>query len=106
MKKILFLGACLVALASKPVMAQTAGPDVVVVRVTDGLVASQMVIVRGPGKNEQIDLPVGTHTKGLVSSGEVIQQAIAKLYQEGYSLKSTFGGHQGSASTLVFVKEK
>jgi hypothetical protein len=94
MKKILFLGACLVALASKPVMAQTAGPDVVVVRVTDGLVASQ------------IDLPVGTHTKGLVSSGEVIQQAIAKLYQEGYSLKSTFGGHQGSASTLVFVKEK
>jgi hypothetical protein len=82
-------------------MAQT-GPDVVAVRVTDGLVASQMVIVREPGKNQQIDLSVGTNTKGLVSSGEAIQQAIAKLYQEG----STFGGHQGSASTLVFVKEK
>jgi hypothetical protein len=105
MKKLLLLGACLVALASSPVMAQT-GPNVVVVRVTDGLVASQMVIVRGPGKNKQIDLPLGTNTKGLVSFGEAIQQAIAKLYQEGYSLKSTFGGHQGSASTLVFVKEK
>jgi hypothetical protein len=106
MKKLLFLGACLVALASQPVMAQTSGPDIVVVRVIDGIAASQMVIVRGLGKNERIDLADGSNNKGLVSSGEAIQQAIAKLYQEGYSLRSTFGGHQGSASTLIFVKEK
>jgi hypothetical protein len=52
----------------------------------DGTNASQLIIVRGPGKNEQIDLLTSTNTKGLISSGEAIQQAIAKLYQEGYSL--------------------
>jgi hypothetical protein len=105
MKKLLFLGACFVALASQPVLAQ-ASPDVVVVRVADGTYGSQLVIVRGPGKNEQIDLINSTNTKGLISSGEAIQQALAKLYQEGYSLKSSFSGHQGQVSTLVFVKGK
>lgn len=105
MKKLFFLGACLVALASQPTMAQTGGADVVV-RLADGTNASQLIIVRGPGKNEQIDLLTSTNTKGLISSGEAIQQAIAKLYQEGYSLKSSISGYQGSVSTLVFVKEK
>ena len=106
MKKLLFLGACLVALASQPVMAQTSGADVIVVRLIDGGIASQLIIVRGPGKNERIDLVSSTNTKGLISSGEVIQQAIEKLYQEGYSLKSTFSGYGGYGSTLIFVKEK
>jgi hypothetical protein len=106
MKKLFFLGACLMALASQPAMAQTGGADVVVVRLADGTSASQLIIVRGPGKNEQIDLLTSTNTKGLISSGEAIQQAIAKLYQEGYSLKSSISGYQGSVSTLVFVKEK
>jgi hypothetical protein len=106
MKKIFFIGACFVTLSSAPVMAQTSGSDVVVVRLADGTNASQLIIVRGPGKNEQIDLLTSTNTKGLISSGEAIQQAIAKLYQEGYSLKSTFGGYQGYVSTLIFVKEK
>jgi hypothetical protein len=88
------------------VMAQTGGADVVVVRVADGTIGSKMVIVRGPGKNEQVDLFDGTNTKGLVTSGEAIQQVIVKLYQEGYVLKSTFSGHQALVSTLVFIKEK
>jgi hypothetical protein len=124
MKKLFFLGACLVALASQPVkaqlqstapdmvimkgrgMTQPSGADVVVVRVGDGTNASQLIIVRGPGKNEVVDLITSTNTKALISSGEAIQQAIAGLYREGYSLKSTFSGYQGSVSTLIFVKEK
>jgi hypothetical protein len=105
MKKLIFLGACLVALALQPVIAQTK-PDVVIVRLADGTNASQLIIVRGPGKNEVIDLLTSINTKGLISSGEAIQQAIAELYREGYSLKSTFSGYQGSVSTLLFVKEK
>ncbi|MFD1874263.1 hypothetical protein [Hymenobacter bucti] len=106
MKKLLFLGACLVALASQPVMAQTGGADVVVVRIADGSNASQLVIVRGPGRNERIDLSSSINNKSLTSTGEAIQQATAKLYQEGYILKSTFSGQGGFVSTLVFVKEK
>jgi hypothetical protein len=108
MKKLFFMGACLVALSSSSVRAQAAEaePQVVVVRVADGTNGSQVIIVRGPGRSEQLDMITSTNTKGLISSGLTIQQAIAKLYQEGYSLKSTFSGYQGSVSTLVFVKEK
>ncbi len=107
MKKVLFLGACLVALASSPVIAQTAGPQVVVVRVNDGGgLGSHLVIVRGEGKSEVVDFPLGLSVKSLTTSGEAMQQVFAKLYQEGYALKSTFGGGQGYTSTLVFVKEK
>ena len=106
MKKLLFLGACLLALSSSPVRAQTGGSDVVVVRLVDGLPSSQLVIVRGPGQNEQLELPAGIGTKNLISSGEVLQQAVAKLYQEGYTLKSTFSSKGGSAATLIFTKEK
>jgi hypothetical protein len=107
MKKLLFLGACLVALASQPVKAQAAGPQVVVVRVNDGGgLGSHLVIIRGEGKREELDFATGISTKALGASGEVMQQVFTKLYQEGYTLKSTFGGGQGFTSTLVFVKEK
>lgn len=51
-------------------------------------------------------MPLGLSVKSLTTSGEAMQQVFAKLYKEGYSLKSTFGGGQGFTSTLVFVKEK
>lgn len=35
-----------------------------------------------------------------------MQRVFAKLYQQGYTLKSTFGAGQGFTSTLVFVKGK
>jgi hypothetical protein len=56
MKKLLFLGACLVALASQPVMAQTGGADVVVVQVSFGLGAGQILISHGGGKTEVVEI--------------------------------------------------
>jgi hypothetical protein len=105
MKKLLFLGACLVALASQPVMAQTGGVDVVVVRVFDNGSSVNLVINRGPGKSEKVFFGSGGNDKHLADTAEAYQQLIAKLHQEGYGLKSTFPAVNGLA-TLVFVKEK
>jgi hypothetical protein len=119
MKKLLFLGACLVALASSPVMAQThkaevvmshtelaqtGGAEVVVVRVYDG--TGKFVIGRPGGKVEELSFNPNYTSKGLAESTGQLQKAVASLYQQGYTLKSTFGGAQGSIATLIFVKEK
>ena len=106
MKKLLFLGACLVALASQPVKAQTSKPSVIVVRVNDVNAGGKMVIVREGGKTEELEFAGGYSLKQLSSSGLLMQQVFSKLYEEGYSLKSTFGGSSGFGSTLLFVKEK
>jgi hypothetical protein len=102
MKKLLFLGACLVALASQPALAQTGGADVVVVRFSyEGTARVHAFITRGAGKTEVQQL------KGSTSEeNEFCQQVIAKLYQEGYSLKSTFSAGGVPPNNLVFTKEK
>lgn len=106
MKKLLFLGACLLALASQPVMAQTGAPDVVVVKVYEGTGTLRIVISHGEGKTELIEAVGGTQKKELIPSAEALQKVITGLCQQGYALKSTFGGTQGYAylSTLVFIK--
>lgn len=122
MKKILFLGTCLVALAAQPVMAQTvarkadaiasgvaqnSGPEVVVVRVYDNVGAGQLrlAITHADGKSESVDMPGGgASDKKLMESSQSFQHLFAKLYQEGYTLKSTFSGTEGTTATLVFVK--
>jgi hypothetical protein len=104
MKKLLFLGACLVALASQPVMAQTGGADVVVVKVFESIGTMRIAVSHGQGKTEVIDAEGGGDKKKIVDSAETLQKLIAGLLQQGYSLKSTFGGTQGMMSTLVFVK--
>jgi hypothetical protein len=104
MKKLLFLGACLVALATQPVMAQTAGPDVVIVKVYETLSSLRIAVSQGQGKTEVIDAEGGGDKKKIIDSAETLQKLIAGLLQQGYSLKSTFGGTQGVMSTLVFVK--
>jgi hypothetical protein len=107
MKKLFFLGACLMALGSSPVMAQTPEGDVVVVRVLDGIAGkSKLVVVRAEGKSETTELDSGLNEKSMTATGEVFRRVIAQLYREGYSLKSTFTGSQGFVSTLIFVKEK
>jgi hypothetical protein len=102
MKKLLFLGACLVALASQPVMAQTAGPEVVVVQAYFPIGTGRVVISRGPGKTEELEFKNGFRQ---TAAAESYQQVIAKLYQEGYSIKTSFSSTSG-LSTLIFVKEK
>jgi hypothetical protein len=105
MKKLLFLGACLVALASQPAAAQTGGADVIVVRVYDNI-SGKFVIAHAGGKTEELSFNPSYSSKGLAESGSQLQQAIASLYQQGYTLKSTFSGNSGVVATLIFVKEK
>jgi hypothetical protein len=52
MKKLLFLGACLVVLASQPAMAQTGGSDIVVVKVTEDYGLLQFHIAHAGSKPE------------------------------------------------------
>jgi hypothetical protein len=103
MKKLFFIGACLMALTSQPVMAQTGGPEVVVVQVSFGVGAGQILISRGEGKTEAVAVK---KDKNQAFESEAYQQVIAKLYQEGYTIKSTFSDGVRNQSTLVFVKEK
>ncbi len=84
-------------------MAQAGGAQVVVMQVYyTGLGAGHVMITRGPGKPEITDFA----GRDFEQNGAAVQAAIAKLYQEGYVLKSTFSPGAGPSSTLVFTKEK
>ena len=91
MKKIFFAGACLVALAAAPAMAQASKPAVVVVRVSDAAAGGQLVIVREGGKTEELEFANSVSMKSLALSGTLMQQVFGNLYAEGYTLKGTFG---------------
>jgi len=107
MKKLFFLGACLVALSGNPVKAQAAEPDVVVVRVYDNGGNIRGSISRANGKSESFGFNGGMSEKGIADSGQGYQKLITTLYQEGYHLKTTFStGGEPSFTTLVFIKEE
>lgn len=101
MKKrfFIFIGACLWALGLSPVLAQTGGPDVVVVRFYHmSTTRLHVAIVRGAAKPEEQEM------KGSdVEEAQFCQQVIAKLYQEGYTLKAAFATGV-VPNTLLFVK--
>ena len=102
MKKILFLGACLVALASQPVKAQTSKPEIVVVQVyTTGIGVGHVAITRGQDQTEDVEFKV-TSAKQHIAA-EAYQRVFAQLAREGYSLKSTFSPGDAPV-TLVFEK--
>jgi hypothetical protein len=102
MKKLFFLGACLVTLFSSPAMAQTGGPEVVVVRFSyEGTARMHAFIARGPGKIEEQQLKGSTSEEAAFC-----QQVITKLYQEGYTLKAAFSAGGVPPNNLVFTKEK
>ncbi|TVT40666.1 hypothetical protein FNT36_14455 [Hymenobacter setariae] len=105
MKKLLFLGACLVALASSPVVAQTGGADVVVVRVYSGNY-SRIVIAREGGKTEVLDFHAGITEKRDKEAATELQQVVSSLYREGYELKSTFSEQNSYTANLIFIKPK
>ena len=102
MKKILILCACLLVFSSSPVTAQTGGPSVAVVFITSTPISHKAVITREDGKSEVLEIPSGKSEKNLTITSQTYQKLIAKLYQEGYTIKSTFGGELGT--TLIFVK--
>ncbi|MBH8558981.1 hypothetical protein [Hymenobacter negativus] len=104
MKKLLLLGACLLALSMNPVRAYASDPDIVVVRVFDNGGSARVVISRAGGKNEVSSFNSGNGEKGLSDSGQGYLKVVQKLYSEGYSLKSTFTADV-FLTTLIFVKE-
>lgn len=104
MKKLLILGVCLLALAAHPSTVLAGDPDVVVVRVLDNGGNVRLFISRPDGKSEKVEFNGGFNEKGLSDSGQGYQKVIAKLYQEGYTLKSSFSTNTGVFATLVFVK--
>jgi hypothetical protein len=107
MKKLIFLGACLVALASQPVMAQAGGADVVVVRLKEYDTSVHLAITYGDGKTEFLKFDSGESDKRLMTSAENYHGILLKLYKAGYTLQSTFSATpsaSGTFTTLVFVK--
>ena len=102
MKKILILIACLLALGASPVNAQTSGPGVVFVSIVESSYSVKAAITREDGKSEVLTFPGGFSDKNLTGNSQWDQKLISKLYQEGYALKSTFGGDR--RTYLVFVK--
>jgi hypothetical protein len=112
MKKLLFVGSCLVALASQPVRAQTGGStevDVTVVRVTAGYPRTFVTITRPGGKDESIEFDNYGRAEKRQLVGPGFQQLVADLYKQGYQLQSTFDttlGTNTSASILLFIRKK
>lgn len=109
MKKLLYIGACLMALASLPAAAQTGTTDVVVVKVTEAYDYLLLDIARAGAKPERRTFK----RRDLLLDGapaEITRLLIAQLYVEGYTLTSTYGGGgllSGSninLNTLVFTK--
>ncbi|MGI4735569.1 MAG: hypothetical protein ACRYG7_10360 [Janthinobacterium lividum] len=100
MKKLLFLGACLMVLASQPVMAQTGEPDVVIMEVSYASFSTLRIVTsHGEGKTETVEVK----NKGN-DQVEAVQKAITALYRAGYSLRGTYGPGTGSQSSFIFVK--
>jgi hypothetical protein len=112
MKKLLFLGACLMALASQPVLAQTGGADIVVVKVRETYSYMELNIARPGSKPEKRvfkskelkELGDGNEPSGIA---EATRRLLADLAQQGYSLTSTYGSSSElSPTTLIFTKKQ
>lgn len=102
MKKLIFFGACLLALSSQPVLAQTGGTEVVVVRVFEYSGRLQITVSRGEGKTETIQAKGGEQNQDV--GGEALQKVLTGLYQQGYTLKGSVNTYAGSMGTFVFSK--
>jgi hypothetical protein len=107
MKKIILLGACLWAFAAPPTQAQTGSPDIVVVKVLESRLATRIIIARSWGFPDELEVKVGlagNETTLVRESAKKMQEVLMKLYEQGYTIKSSFGGSDGGPSTLVLVK--
>jgi hypothetical protein len=105
MKKRFLLCACLLALAA-PLQAAVAPPDIVVVRIYEGA-HTTIIITRGEGKSEKIEIENGIRDKRLIQANEGYYKLFERLYQEGYTVQSTFTTVYDSSSgftTLLFAK--
>ena len=106
MKKLFWLGACRLALAAAPAMAQTGAPDVVVVRTTDYFDNLRIVVTHGEGKTQVLELARKDLKQSPNGQEEALQKVFANLYQEGYRLSGTGGGGNNYLirNTFIFTK--
>jgi hypothetical protein len=112
MKKLFFLGACLVALASQPVMAQTGGADIVVVKVVEDVGLLHFYIARSGSKPEVREFSgKGLKEKGegnyVSGQAESTRSLLVELTQQGYTLTTTYSASRSPGvglTTLVFTK--
>ena len=107
MKKLLLLCACLLALAS-PLRVQADPPEIIVVRIYEGG-KTTIIITRGEGKSEKVEIENGQSDKKLVQASEGYYKIFERLYQEGYTLQSTFSSVYSPSigfTTLLFVKAR
>jgi hypothetical protein len=112
MEKLLFLGAWLVALASQPVMAQTGGADIVVVKVVETNGSLDFYIARAGSKVEHREFSfrqLKEKGEGNAYSGqaEYTRSLLVELTQQGYTFTTTYTANEGAGSgptTLVFTK--
>jgi hypothetical protein len=114
MKRFVFLGACLLALASQPVKAQTGGPDIVVVKVIEGSGQLHFHIARPGVKPEHREFnlkQLKEKGEGDYYSGqtECTRNLLVELTQQGYTLTTTYSASMGTSlglTTLVFTKRQ
>jgi len=107
MKKLLFLGTCLVALASSPIRAQTGVSQIAVLRITEYPGTVYVSLTQAEGKSEQWKFDNGSTGKRLDDSGQGYYKLLANLYNQGYHLQSTFSSAIGTdlnRTTLILVK--
>jgi hypothetical protein len=109
MKKLILLAVCLVALTSQPVLAQTGGTEVVVVRVAEGAGRTHLTIERSGQEPEEIIFDWSDNTSKNQRASKSYLDALSKLYQQGYQAQATIPGAQyangGTVfTTLVFTK--
>ena len=104
MKKLVFLGACLLVLRVHPVVSAAADPEVIVVTCFSNATKLRFVISRGAGRSEVVEVSyTGSSEKALLAQSEAYHRIVQRLYQEGYT-------HQGNAlvgtNTTLFVKSR
>ncbi|MVN78404.1 hypothetical protein GO988_18900 [Hymenobacter sp. HMF4947] len=108
MKKLILLGAYLLALAA-PMHAMAGPPDIVVVRIREFSTSATAVITRGEGKSELVEIDTkGNFNKEFAQVSEAYHKLFYGLYQEGYTLQSTMSTSAsqstGGVITLLFTK--
>jgi opacity protein-like surface antigen len=105
MKKLIFLCACLLALLALPCAAMVP-PEIVVVRIYEGA-HTTIILTHGEGKSEKIEIENGVTDKKLMQGSEGYYKVFERLYQEGYTVQSTFSTVYSATvgfTTLLFVK--
>jgi hypothetical protein len=102
MKKLLFLGACLVALASHPVMAQTGGADVVAVKMLEYAGEQRITATHSNKKTDEVSSKTGR--TNLPEAGVTLQKVFTTLHQQGYMIKGSTPTYAGSIGTFILVK--